>query len=60
MYKRRVLLFRQASKNTLSFDAGDNEHSIMRCIKDMQYVRSKHIQNIISESAKLSIRDFID
>jgi hypothetical protein len=26
----------------------------------MQYVRSKHIQNIINESAKLSIRDFID
>ena len=26
----------------------------------MNYVKSKHIQNILSESAKLAIRDFID
>lgn len=26
----------------------------------MQFVKSKHIQNILSESAKLAIRDFID
>jgi hypothetical protein len=29
-------------------------------IKDLQFVKSKHIQNILSESAKLAIRDFID
>ncbi len=60
MYKRRILLFKKADKGSSSFIPGDNEASIMKCIKDMQYVRSKHIQNIISESAKLSIRDFID
>ena len=32
----------------------------MKCIKELQYVRSKHIENILSESAKLAIRDFID
>lgn len=26
----------------------------------MQFVKSRHIQNILSESAKLAIRDFID
>ena len=26
----------------------------------MEFVKSRHIQNIISESAKLAIRDFID
>jgi hypothetical protein len=33
---------------------------MLKVIKDMQYVKSKHIQNILSESAKLAIRDFID
>jgi hypothetical protein len=32
----------------------------MKCIKEMSYVKSKHIENILSESAKLAIRDFID
>lgn len=32
----------------------------MQKLKDLQYVKSKHIQNILSESARLSIRDFID
>jgi hypothetical protein len=32
----------------------------MRTIKSSNYVRSKHILNILSESAKLAIRDFID
>lgn len=32
----------------------------MGTIKSSKYVRSKHIRNIISESAKISIRDFID
>ena len=32
----------------------------MEAIKASKYVKSKHIQNIISESAKISIRDFID
>lgn len=32
----------------------------MKLIKGLSYVTSKHIQNILSESAKLAIRDFID
>lgn len=32
----------------------------MRTIKSSNFVRSKHILNILSESAKLAIRDFID
>ena len=36
------------------------EKAIMQKINNSQYVKSKHIRNILSESAKLSIRDFID
>lgn len=32
----------------------------MRTIKGSSFVKSKHILNILSESAKLAIRDFID
>lgn len=32
----------------------------MRSIKNSSFVKSKHILNILSESAKLAIRDFID
>lgn len=32
----------------------------MPAIKKSNYVKSKHILNILSESAKLAIRDFID
>lgn len=32
----------------------------MRSIKGSSFVKSKHILNILSESAKLAIRDFID
>jgi hypothetical protein len=32
----------------------------MQTIKNSSYVKSKHILNILSESAKLAIRDFID
>lgn len=33
---------------------------MLNLIKDTHYVKSKKIKNIISESAKLCIRDFID
>lgn len=39
---------------------GSSERRILQTVKDLQYVKSKHIQNILSESAKLAIRDFID
>ena len=29
-------------------------------IKNSDFVKSKHILNIVSESAKIAIRDFID
>ena len=32
----------------------------MKTIKNSSFVKSKHILNILSESAKLAIRDFID
>ena len=32
----------------------------MPSIKRSSFVKSKHILNILSESAKLAIRDFID
>jgi hypothetical protein len=36
------------------------ERGLLGRIKGLQYVKGKHIQNILSESAKLAIRDFID
>ena len=61
MFKKRILIFRQAGRaNSKSFEAGDEEKKVLPTIKDMQFVKSKHIENILSESAKLSIRDFID
>ena len=61
MYKKRVLLFKQAGKgSSTSFQAGQNENNIIPTIKSMNFVKSRHIENILSESAKLAIRDFID
>lgn len=49
MYKKRVLLFRQAGKNNgQTFEPSGDEREIMRCIKEMSYVKSKHIENILS------------
>jgi energy-coupling factor transporter ATP-binding protein EcfA2 len=61
MFRKRVLLFKQAGKgNATSFQPGSDERGILDCIRQMSYVKSKHIENILSESAKLAIRDFID
>lgn len=38
----------------------DTDKNILRTIKSCDFVKSKHILNILSESAKLAIRDFID
>jgi len=49
MYKKRILLFKQAGKGSnQNFEPTTNEKEIMRSIKDMQYVKSKHIENILS------------
>lgn len=49
MFKKRILLFKQAIRgNNDNFDATDSERNILKVIKEMQYVKSKHIQNILS------------
>ena len=60
--RNRILLFKQAAKENRdrTFVAEGSENRIMECIRNSQYVKSRHIQNILSESAKLAIRDFID
>jgi vacuolar-type H+-ATPase subunit F/Vma7 len=62
MRQNRILLFKQAAKENRdkTFIAEGSEHRILDCIKRCSYVKSRHIQNILSESAKLAIRDFID
>lgn len=62
MDNNRIVLFKQPRKEDKNkkFTAGENEMSIMRTIKTSSYVKSRHILNILSESAKLAIRDFID
>mgnify|MGYP006946587336 CR=1 FL=1 len=58
----RIVLFRQPRKEDKNkrFVPSESEQSIMRTIKSSSFVKSKHILNILSESAKLAIRDFID
>jgi hypothetical protein len=58
----RIVLFKQPKKEDKNkkFAAGEGELAIMRTIKSSSYVKSRHILNILSESAKLAIRDFID
>lgn len=58
----RIMLFRQPMKEDKNkkFVPSDSEASILRTIKYCNFVKSKHILNILSESAKLAIRDFID
>jgi hypothetical protein len=58
----RVLLFKQPLKEdrNKTFVPTEFERGIMSAIKRSDFVKSKHILNILSESAKLAIRDFID
>ena len=58
----RVKLFKSPLKRDKNkpFIPSDHEKSIMPCIKNSDFVRSKHILNIVSESAKIAIRDYID
>ncbi len=55
-------MFKQAGKENKNqkYQPHDGERDILQEIKSIDMVRSKHIHNILSESAKLSIRDFID
>lgn len=36
------------------------EENLLKLIRDTNFVKSKKIKNIISESAKLSIREYVD
>jgi hypothetical protein len=58
----RIVIFKQPRKEdkNRSFVPCDSDKNILRTIKDCSFVKSKHILNILSESAKLAIRNFID
>jgi len=62
MDQNRIVLFKSPRKEdrNMKFQPTDTDLSIMRTIKACNYVKSKQILNILSESAKLAIRDFID
>ena len=62
MDHQRIVIFKQPSKENKNqiFIPCDSDKNIMRTVKGSSYVKSKHILNILSESAKLAIRDFID
>lgn len=59
---KRVFLFRAPRKEDKDkkYVPPQEEKGLLGKIKALQYVKGKHIQNILSESAKLAIRDFID
>ena len=58
----RITIFKQPSKEEKNqrFQPCSTDFDIMNTIKGSSFVKSKHILNILSESAKLAIRDFID
>ena len=43
-----------------AFDPTVYEKDIMPSIKSSDFVKSRHITNIVSQSAKIAIRDYID
>lgn len=58
---KRIVLFRGANKaeQGKSF-TGTKREDIMEKIKNSKAIKTRKIKNILSESAKLAIRDFID
>lgn len=58
----RIKIFQQPQKkdNNTQFFGSDYEKDIMPSIRNSDFVKSKHILNIVSESAKIAIRDYID
>jgi hypothetical protein len=62
MDNNRIVIFKQPRKEDKNkvFLPCDSDKNILRTIKGCDFVKSKHILNILSESAKLAIRDFID
>ena len=60
MKENKVCLFKQAEKEKAGKPLEFEQTNLTNLIKDANYVKSKKIKNIISESAKLAIRDLID
>lgn len=60
MKNKRVCLFKQAQREDEGKVLDIKEENLLNLIRDTNFVKSKKIKNIISESAKLSIRDFVD
>lgn len=58
----RIKLFKTPLKKDKGkpFQPTEHELDIMPSIKRSDFVKSKHILNIVSESAKIAIRDYID
>lgn len=58
----RIKLFQQPQKkdNYTQFFGSQYEKDILPSIRNSDFVKSKHILNIVSESAKIAIRDYID
>lgn len=59
---KRIKLFKTPQKKDKDtvFVPTIYEADIMPSIKNSDFVKSKHILNIVSESAKIAIRDYID
>jgi hypothetical protein len=62
MDNNRIVIFKSPRKEDKNkpFIPCDSDKNILKTIKTSSFVKSKHILNILSESAKLAIRDFID
>jgi len=58
----RIKLFKMPTKKDKDkpFQPTEFEKNIMPSIHTSDFVKSKHILNIVSESAKIAIRDYID
>lgn len=58
----RIKLFKTPMKKDKGkpFQPTDYERDIFPSIKKSDFVKSRHILNIVSESAKIAIRDYID
>jgi hypothetical protein len=56
----KVFLFRSAEKNEKDKKFSLIDNKLMSMIKEIKTIKTRHIQNILSESAKLAIRNYID
>ena len=58
----RIKIFKTPTKKDKGkvFVPSEYEADIMPSIRRSDFVKSRHISNIVSESAKIAIRDYID